>query len=216
VIVAIVSILCPHHYSTYVFPILIASRTLTVTSFRPAAIMVYLILSLLFSLPSVSLLVSADTFQDSCRSFQLLVEHGNSTTEFVEFVPQNTTVDLKYRDLTCGGPGKTAQVAQDICRVALNVRTSNQSGIEMEAWLPRNWNGRFLATGNGGIGGCQLPLPIYKAQIPNLQIGVDYSALAYTTQHGFAAVGANNGHNGTTGKAFYKNPQVVADFADRS
>jgi feruloyl esterase len=137
-----------------VFLHLTALPKLTRALLSPAAIMVFLLLSFLFSLPSVRLLVSADAFQASCHSFQLLVEHGNSTTELIEFVPQNATVDLKYRDITCGGPGKSAPVAQDLCRVALNVRTSNQSGIEMEAWLPRNWNGRFMATGNGGIGGC--------------------------------------------------------------
>jgi feruloyl esterase len=46
--------------------------------------------------------------------------------------------------------------------------------------------------------------------------GLDYSGLTYTTKHGFAAVGSNNGHNGTTGIAFANNPDVVADFAGRS
>jgi feruloyl esterase len=46
--------------------------------------------------------------------------------------------------------------------------------------------------------------------------GVDYGGLTYTTKHGFAAVGSNNGHNGTTGIAFANNPDVVADFAGRS
>jgi feruloyl esterase len=50
----------------------------------------------------------------------------------------------------------------------------------------------------------------------DMYLGIDYAALAYTTQHGFAAVGSNNGHNGTTGKAFFHNPDVVADFAGRS
>ena len=34
--------------------------------------------------------------------------------------------------------------------------------------------------------------------------------------HGFAAVGSNNGHNGTTAKAMYRNPDVVLDFASRA
>lgn len=33
---------------------------------------------------------------------------------------------------------------------------------------------------------------------------------------GFATVGANNGHNGTSGKPFYNHPEVVEDFAYRS
>lgn len=40
--------------------------------------------------------------------------------------------------------------------------------------------------------------------------------MAYTASYGFATVGANNGHNGTSGLAFYNNPDVVADFAYRS
>lgn len=69
----------------------------------------------------------------------------------------------------------------------------------MEAWLPVNWTGRFLSTGNGGVSGC-----------------IQYEDMAYTSGLGFSTVSANNGHNGTGGEAFYKNDDVVADFAWRS
>jgi hypothetical protein len=49
-----------------------------------------------------------------------------------------------------------------------------------------------------------------------LFLGLDYNSLAYTIQHGFAAVASNNGHNGTNGLSFYQNPDVVEDFAGRS
>lgn len=81
----------------------------------------------------------------------------------------------------------------------MRVSTSNRSEITLEAWLPIDWNGRFLSTGNGGVSGC-----------------IQYVDLAYTASFGFATVGANNGHNGTSGEAFYMNPDVVADFAYRS
>lgn len=42
----------------------------------------------------------------------------------------------------------------EFCRVSLNVTTSSTSQIYMEAWLPGNYTGRFLSTGNGGLGGC--------------------------------------------------------------
>lgn len=48
------------------------------------------------------------------------------------------------------------------------------------------------------------------------QPGIDYSTLAYGASLGFAAVGANNGHNGTRGIPFYQNTEVVADYAYRS
>lgn len=81
----------------------------------------------------------------------------------------------------------------------MSVSTSNRSGITLEAWLPTNWTGRFLSTGNGGVSGC-----------------IQYEDMAYATGYGFATVGANNGHNGTGGEAFYQNEDVVIDFAWRS
>lgn len=81
----------------------------------------------------------------------------------------------------------------------MNVTTSNASNIFLEAWLPSQWSGRFLSTGNGGLAGC-----------------IGYSAIAYANSYGFAAVGANNGHNGTSGRPFLNSPEVVEDFAYRS
>jgi feruloyl esterase len=83
----------------------------------------------------------------------------------------------------------------------MHVATTNRSGISMEAWLPStsNWTGRFLSTGNGGLSGC-----------------IQYYDLAYASSLGFATVGANSGHNGTSGQPFYKNEDVVIDFAWRS
>jgi len=47
-------------------------------------------------------------------------------------------------------------------------------------------------------------------------IGSSYQHLAYASSLGFAAVGTNNGHNGTSGLPFYNNADVVADFAYRA
>jgi len=69
----------------------------------------------------------------------------------------------------------------------------------MEAWLPSNWAGRFLSGGNGGLNGC-----------------VNYADLAYSSSLGFSAVATNNGHNGTSGRPFYNNSDVVEDFAYRA
>lgn len=46
--------------------------------------------------------------------------------------------------------------------------------------------------------------------------GIKYEDIAYGTSRNFATVGANNGHNGTTGVAFLDNPEMVVDFAWRS
>jgi feruloyl esterase len=136
-------------------------------------------------------------FEARCDSIasELQIEHA--TVYFSEFVLGGTNLSIPDYNATCGAPFQL--VPADICRVGLYVTTSNSSGINMEAWLPSNWTGRFLSTGNGGIAGC-----------------IGYDDMAYTSSLGFASVGANNGHNGTSGGAFYNSPEVVADFAYRS
>jgi hypothetical protein len=46
--------------------------------------------------------------------------------------------------------------------------------------------------------------------------GIKYEDLAYGTAHGFATMGTNNGHNGTTGETFFKNPDIIEDFSYRA
>ncbi|KAJ3711220.1 Tannase/feruloyl esterase [Lentinula raphanica] len=140
-------------------------------------------------------------FEAGCDNLASQVANSvdNTTVFFAEIVPAGTNLTFPDQDSSCDSTFSSQVVFVDICRVALNVSTSTESGISMEAWLPKNWTGRFLSTGNGGLGGC-----------------IQYVDMAYTTALGFAAVGANNGHNGTSGASFYHNPEVLADFAYRS
>src|ERR1700693_2797825 len=39
------------------------------------------------------------------------------------------------------------------CRVAMVLTPTSVSHIEVEVWLPTNWNGKFQAVGNGGWAG---------------------------------------------------------------
>ncbi|OCL10488.1 putative feruloyl esterase [Glonium stellatum] len=139
----------------------------------------------------------ADSFQSDCSAIASGFNISNATVWFSEYVPAGTNLSLPENNVTCALSYQV--VTADICRVVLYVATSTTSGISMEAWLPRNWTGRFLSTGNGGLAGC-----------------IGYADLAYTTGLGFSAVGANNGHNGTSGGAFYNQPEVIKDFAYRS
>ncbi|KAF2189296.1 tannase and feruloyl esterase [Zopfia rhizophila CBS 207.26] len=138
-----------------------------------------------------------DDFQANCASIAPKINIENATVYFSQFVAAGTNLSIPDRNVTCGSPYQV--VSTHTCRIALYVSTSDRSGINMEAWLPANWTGRFLSTGNGGLAGC-----------------IGYGDMAYAAGLGFAAVGANNGHNGTSGGAFYNNPEVVADFAYRS
>lgn len=141
--------------------------------------------------------VSASSFEKQCAKLASSLTIANATVWFTESVAAGTNLTFPDNDATCARPSQVVSV--DMCRVALYVATTSRSGISMEAWLPKNWTGRFLSTGNGGLSGC-----------------IQYEDLAYTVGLGFSTVGANNGHNGTSGKAFYNNPEVVNDFAYRS
>lgn len=136
-------------------------------------------------------------FTSSCSAiaYNLNIEHA--TVYSSQFVAAGTNLSLPESNVTCATPYQV--VPADTCRIALYVATSNSSGINMEAWLPSNWTGRFLSAGNGGLGGC-----------------IGYNDLAYGSSLGFASVGANNGHNGTSGGAFFNQPEVLLDFAYRS
>ncbi|KAH7413378.1 putative ferulic acid Esterase/Feruloyl esterase [Cadophora sp. MPI-SDFR-AT-0126] len=135
----------------------------------------------------------------ACSQLGSSLSIDNVTVNFASYLPAGTNISLS-QDFDLASCGFTSQViTADMCRLAMYVSTSNRSGITLEAWLPTNWTGRFLSTGNGGVSGC-----------------IQYADLAYTAGLGFATVGANNGHNGTSGRAFGNNTDVVHDFADRS
>ncbi|KAF2639500.1 putative feruloyl esterase B precursor [Massarina eburnea CBS 473.64] len=138
------------------------------------------------------------SFQSRCLAFSPESTIFNSTLTAREYVTKGTNLTFPDNDKSCNQPFQVA--AANLCRIALHVPTSNRSSITMELWLPEQWeSGRVLAAGNGGIDGC-----------------IAYDDLAYGTEHGFATVAANNGHNGTSGKAFLNNPDVIIDYAYRS
>src|SRR6266571_8505993 len=68
----------------------------------------------------------------------------------------NTTITVA--EAVVAGPIRIGNAAQTVlparCRVAATLAPSSDSHIEMELWLPaENWNGKFLAVGNGGWAG---------------------------------------------------------------
>ncbi|KAF5346152.1 hypothetical protein D9758_009942 [Tetrapyrgos nigripes] len=141
-------------------------------------------------------------FDSTCSSIASQLSIPNATVFSSNLVAKGTNLTFPEQDPSCVNPTispASLVVPADVCRIALAVQTSDQSGINMEAWLPRNWTGRFLSTGNGGVGGC-----------------IQYADMAYTSGLGFATVGANNGHNGTFGKFFLNNSDVLEDFVYRS
>ena len=93
------------------------------------------------------------SFQSKCLAFTPEAYIYNSTRTVLSYIAAGTNLTFPDNDPTCARPSQV--VAVNICRVALSIPTSNRSSITFELWLPENWSDRFLATGNGGIDGCE-------------------------------------------------------------
>ena len=93
------------------------------------------------------------TFQSRCLSFTPEAYSYNSSRTVLEYVAAGTNLTFPDNDPTCNRPNQLVTV--NLCRVGLSIPTSNRSSISFELWLPENWSGRFLSTGNGGIDGCR-------------------------------------------------------------
>ena len=85
------------------------------------------------------------------------------------------------------------------CRVAVVLSPTDDSHIEMELWLPDNWNGKFLALGNGGWAG-----------------SISFSAMATGLQSGYAVASNDTGHKGGSASFAVGHPEKVVDFAWRA
>src|SRR5215831_15097192 len=85
------------------------------------------------------------------------------------------------------------------CRVAATLRPSTDSEIEMEVWLPENWNGKFQFVGGGGWAGV-----------------ISYPAMAAALQEGYATASTDTGHKGGTANFAIGHPEKLVDFAYRA
>lgn len=97
---------------------------------------------------------SDNSFRKQCLSFRPQRLIFNSTLTRLEYITSGTKINLDDNVQSCNRPSQ--QVSADICRIALQIPTSKRSSISFELWLPQKWEGsRYLATGNGGVDGCE-------------------------------------------------------------
>jgi len=160
---------------------------------------------------------ASSEFEKKCLAFEPERYIKGATRNILQHVPAGTNLTFPDNDATCGRASQVVSV--DLCRMTLEIKTTRTSKISFEAWFPEDWSGRFLATGNGGIDGCKCWMDRMACQaqrVLTLITGIKYEDIAYGASTGFASVGANNGHNGTTGVAYLDNPEMVVDFAWRS
>ncbi|KAL5504958.1 hypothetical protein ACEPAH_7621 [Sanghuangporus vaninii] len=150
-----------------------------------------------FLAPALSLLAPSKFEIDPAAACSALRENDlsslNTTILNATYYENATKVE------TFGVCEPIALISERLCRVQFVVNTSSVSAVTAEAWFPRAWSGRFLALGNGGLGGC-----------------IDYDNLDYGSSLGFASVASNNGHDGNSGAAFANNSEIVADFTSRA
>lgn len=96
--------------------------------------------------------IEGSDFEQRCLAFEPEKIVPQATRNVLAYVAANTTLSFPDNDASCNRAKQLA--TSSVCRIALLIQTSPRSNITFEAWLPENWSGRFLATGNGGIDGC--------------------------------------------------------------
>lgn len=98
-----------------------------------------------------------------------------------------------------GVPAAVIRELPAFCRVVGVIRPSADSKIGFELWLPDQWNGRYLQTGNGGFAGI-----------------INYGGLAPALRNGFAVASTDDGHTGRDAVWALGHPQKVVDFGYRA
>jgi feruloyl esterase len=117
-------------------------------------------------------------------------------------VPNTTITASEY---VAAGQQRNARGAQvgevpAHCRVSAILKPSADSHIEMELWMPvENWNGKFLAVGNGGWAG-------------NIETGAMAAGLA----RGYATASNDTGHKGGSASFAVGHPEKLIDFGYRA
>jgi len=136
------------------------------------------------------LVLTGPALASSCSDMKSMALKNTiiSETELVSagtYLPQDSNVSL---------------VLPSRCRVAAVLSPSADSHIEMELWLPEtNWNGKFLALGNGGWAG-----------------SISYSAMAAGLGKGYAVASNDTGHKEYTAAFAVGHPEKLTDFGYRS
>ena len=135
---------------------------------------------------SISLKVSAQQADEWTKRLDL---PGVTVTVFEQVTAGDYTV-----------PGQRTPMKEmpAFVRVTMVSRPTPQSYIRIEVWLPQEWNGRYLGTGNGGGGG-----------------GIPYGSLELGVRYGFAVATTDIGTWPRTDSCIFK-PERWADFGWRS
>jgi feruloyl esterase len=147
---------------------------------------------------SMTLALLATVFQGSACGALMSLPLPDATVTSAQLVPEGPFVDPR------GGNGPGSAPGEPIpghCRVRLVLTPTPDSHIHVELWMPvENWNGRFMAVGNGGFGG-------------SIQ---GYRDMQVALREGYATAGSDTGHTGSGGRFALGHPEKIVDFAWRA
>ncbi|EIN04104.1 tannase and feruloyl esterase [Punctularia strigosozonata HHB-11173 SS5] len=142
---------------------------------------------------------ASDTGADACAAFKYIDPGVAETTADNEFYEAGGRVHIENPSSSINSTHLPA-----FCRVQIKVVTNPATNktANAEVWLPEDWNGRFLAVGNGGHSG-----------------GVTVEDLGFVAvAQGFAGVSTDTGHNGTSGDTPWPlhNDDAIIDWSWRA
>lgn len=139
-------------------------------------------------------LFASPTFAATCESLASLAL-SNATMTSVESVARGDFV-------LSGGRGGERRIADlpAFCRVSATLTPSPGSNIRIELWMPmaEEWNGKYLAVGNGAFAG-----------------SISTNAMIEPLRRGYATSSTDTGHTGNSG-SFGLDQDLLVDFAYRA
>jgi feruloyl esterase len=86
-------------------------------------------------------------FECTASAFNGLLP-SNVTVNFATAVPAGGSFNHPSPEFPTNDTGLPA-----LCAVSINVISSPESSFNFGLFLPRKWNNRYMASGNGGFGG---------------------------------------------------------------
>lgn len=95
--------------------------------------------------------------------------------------------------------GATITDLPAFCRLAATMKPAAESNIKVELWMPTNWNGKFLGTGNGGAGGA-----------------IRYNDLATGLRRGYAVANTDMGTSPDGVSSVVGKMEKIVDYGHRS
>lgn len=122
----------------------------------------------------------------------------NARVAYTRDLPDNSTFEVPVGDVAYP---ISPQGLRALCAVQINVTSSPSSAFSFDLFLPKEWNNRFLAVGNGGFAG-----------------GINWLDMGVGVGYGFASMSTDTGHNSTSDDiswAFHE-PEKRTDFGWRA